>query len=68
MMVYTYINSITQLGLTQNTLLVADDTGAFAPQRIDKLFDGVPNEEELQAAAQEDYDRLIAAAGVVDGG
>lgn len=56
MMIYQYINKITQYGDTQNTLLLSDDQDAFPPQRIDKLFKGIPSDDDLQIAAQTDYD------------
>lgn len=69
-MIYEYINSITQYGDTQNTLLLSDNEDLFPPQRIDKFFKGVPDESALLAAAQSDYDLTLAwyQAQVVDNG
>lgn len=69
-MVYSYINSITQFGDTQNTLLLSDDEDLFPPQRIDKFFNGIPDDAALLSAAQIDYDLTLAwyQTQVVDNG
>lgn len=59
MMVYEYINGITQYGDTQNTLLLSDDQDVFPQQRIDKFFKGIPSDDDLQVAAQADYDSTL---------
>lgn len=65
-MVYEYINSIHQFGITQNTILLSDDEDLFPPQRIDKLFLGTPDEAELLAAAEVDYTLAISQYLVVE--
>lgn len=67
-MVYKYINSLTQLGDTQNTLLLSDDSGLFPDQRIEKLFKGVPDVDELHVIAMADYDLYVSMYQAVTGG
>lgn len=59
-MQYQYINCLHQFGLTQNTLLLSCNEGLIADQRIDKIFQGIPSDEELQVYAQIDYDLCLA--------